>query len=84
MNTDYNLYKIFLSNGFDISKVIKLCNSNIENAQKFLTTVTDKSGKENVISYINYNKEIAEMLDKDPKSIDNALQRIKNKMKLYI
>lgn len=58
----YNLYKIFLSNGFDISKVIKLCNSNIENAQKFLTTVTDESGKENVISYINYNKEIAEML----------------------
>ena len=58
----YNLYKLFLSNGFDISKVIKLCNSNIENAQKFLTTVTDESGKENVISYINYNKEIAEML----------------------
>lgn len=26
-------------------------------------------------------KEIAEMLDKEPKSIDNALQRIKNKMK---
>ena len=43
----YNLYKIFLSNGFDISKVIKLCNSDIENAQKFLTTVTDESGKEN-------------------------------------
>ena len=29
-------------------------------------------------------KEIAEMLDKDPKSIDNAIQRIKNKLKEYI
>lgn len=29
-------------------------------------------------------KEIAEILDKDPKSIDNALQRIKGKLKKYI
>jgi RNA polymerase sporulation-specific sigma factor len=32
------------------------------------------------INNFNYN-EIAEILDKDSKSIDNALQRIKNKIK---
>jgi len=35
------------------------------------------------INYFNY-KEIAEILDKDPKMIDNALQRIKNKVKKLI
>ncbi len=33
-----------------------------------------------MISYFNY-KEIAEMLDKEPKQIDNAIQRIKIKVK---
>lgn len=32
------------------------------------------------ISYFNY-REIAEILDKEPKAVDNALQRIRNKVK---
>jgi RNA polymerase sporulation-specific sigma factor len=35
------------------------------------------------LNYFNY-KEIAEILDKDPKTIDNAIQRIRNKAKKII
>ena len=35
------------------------------------------------INGFNY-KEIAELLEKDPKAIDNALQRIKSKLKKYL
>ena len=36
-----------------------------------------------MISYFNY-KEIATMLDKEPKQVDNAIQRIKIKVKNII
>ena len=43
----------------------------------------EKQVFELMLSYFNY-KEIADMLDKEPKQVDNAIQRIKVKVKSVI
>ena len=54
-------------------------NELIELVEKRLTDF-EKQVFDLMLSYFTY-KEIAEMLDKEPKQIDNAIQRIKVKVK---
>lgn len=54
----------------------------IEKAHNLLTDL-EKQVFDLKISGFNY-KEIAEILEKDPKTIDNAIQRLKQKMKKAI
>lgn len=71
VDNSYNPEKIILDNEGTLSLIEKI----EQNLTDFETTVFELK-----ISNFSY-KEIAEILNKDPKSVDNAIQRIKLKIK---
>ena len=58
----------------NIENIERICNENLSNYERGVFRL--------YIEGNNYT-EIAEMMDKKPKSIDNAIQRIKNKVRAY-
>lgn len=85
LDNENNLEKMFSSqNSNPEDKLIDL-ESTKELKQKIIQELTDFENKvfELKTSGLNY-KEIAEILEKDPKSIDNAISRIKAKANKYI
>lgn len=82
-NDDYNFENLLKDNSSNPENIIINSDSEselIKNIKKHLTDF-EKEVFELLIASFNY-KEIAIMLDKDKKQVDNAIQRIKNKVKL--
>ena len=80
---DYNFENLLKDNSSNPENIIINSDSEsllIENIKNHLTSF-ELQVFELLIASFNY-KEIAIMLDKDKKQIDNAIQRIKNKVKL--
>lgn len=79
---DNNIDKFLIDNSFNPSNMIEEFDSQnliLEQLESQLTDL-EKQVFELKKNYFNY-KEIAEILDKDPKAIDNTIQRIKIKLK---
>ena len=79
---DNNIDKFLIDNSFNPSNMIEEFDSQNLILEKLESQLTDleKQVFELKKNYFNY-KEIAEILDKDPKAIDNTIQRIKIKLK---
>ena len=79
---DNNIDKFLIDNSFNPSNMIEEYDSQNLILEKLESQLTDleKQVFELKKNYFNY-KEIAEILDKDPKAIDNTIQRIKIKLK---
>lgn len=72
-------------NSFNPEKIIINCEVNKEFIEQVKEILTDYEEQVFDLKINNFNyKEIAEILDRSPKAVDNAIQRIKIKIKDFL
>lgn len=83
---DANLFDRFLiDNSFEPSTMIEEDDYQLHLIKKLNEKLTDYESQVFELKKDGFNyKEIADILEKDPKAIDNTIQRIKNKLKSII